>query len=55
MTNNKLKQTNKCFKCPNCKNTYLEKLEGAYFNGYVTQKYIYLKCNKCFGEFEYVQ
>ena len=55
MTNNRLKQTNKCFKCPNCKNTYLEKKIGSYHNGYCSVDFTYFRCNKCFGEFEYVQ
>jgi hypothetical protein len=55
MSNNKLYQINKCYKCPNCKTIYLEKLRILRHNGYCTQPLDILKCNKCFGEFTYEQ
>lgn len=53
MENKKLKQINKCHKCPNCKTTYLERKTGLRNNGYCCEQYQYFYCNKCFGEFQY--
>lgn len=47
----KLKQVNKCWKCPNCKNTYLEPITRIEHNGYCNEIAKYLQCNKCFGIF----
>lgn len=52
MENKKLIQINKCHKCPNCKNTYLEFRTGLRFNGYCSERYNFFYCKKCFGEFQ---
>jgi len=48
----KLKQTNKNFKCPNCKNVYLEPKSEIRHNGYCNMRESFLLCNNCYGEFE---
>jgi len=47
----KLKQINKIYKCPICKNIYLEQLIKQIHNGYCYDNIQIFKCNKCFGEF----
>jgi len=53
MSSNKLVQINKCHRCPNCKNIYLESKRIVRFNGYCNAPLDILYCNKCFGEFQY--
>jgi ribosomal protein L37AE/L43A len=48
----KLRQINKIYKCPKCKNTYLERILKNFFNNYCCENREILKCNKCFGEWE---
>ena len=47
----RLKQTNKTYKCLNCKNIYLEYIIKKEHNGYCNMMVERLKCNKCFAEF----
>lgn len=47
-----LKQINKTYKCPNCKNVYLEPMWNENMGSdYIIAYMRHFKCNKCYGEF----